>query len=1058
MPMFAGPRRMVQIQGIENKSVFFSIKTRSRGWGMNTRMTAAGQRSDVAVSVRRALRGAGCLAGLATVFASGLVTAQEDPKLEEVMVTGSRISRTDGFEAPTPVSVIGEDTLKAMASTTISQSVIQMPQFSGSLTSSNLSSNVGTGTAGANLLNLRNLNANRTLVLFDGKRMVPSVVGSGVNAGAVDTNSIPGELIQRVEVVTGGASASYGSDAVVGVVNFVLNRDFTGNKVTVQGGESEEQDGKTLKVALTHGSRFADGRGHVLLAGELTEDDGVSGTHRDWADKSNWQLMANPAYVAGNGLPRYLIAPNVGPGNGTYGGLIINCRLNGSTANLNATPGTGARCPLQGTQFVQGGATAPFNYGASVNNNTPGTTMLGGDWEQARIDQTTSISLPLARRNLFGRVSFDLTDNINAYAELGWATTHSHNRWVVPNLNNGGTGATILSGNPFIPANLQAQMTASNVSQFTVGTFNGDMSPLQGINDRETKRSMLGIEGSFDLIGASWKWDAYGGYDQTNIVSKTPGDEISANWTAATRAIRDSSGNIVCDPTYFAALTRDNLARGVAPPQPGCVPYNPMGRGVNSAAAIDYISDTGWSNMTIRQYQAGVNMSGEPFSTWAGPVSTAFGAEYRKQWVDGKVSALDQASAFFAGNFKATDGAYNVKEGYLETIAPLLKDVPFAEAVDLNAGVRETSYSVSGDTTTWKVGASWTPVSDVRFRWTRSLDIRAPNLGEMFNPGVVGTGNTTDPFDGPLNPVTGLPTGAAYLLKSTTPGSTELKPERGYTTGVGVVFQPRFIPRLNLSVDYYDIVIKDAISSFANGTILQQCFNFYAANKTLTGNVFCDMIARQGPSTANGVFNQVSLITGSPLNLAGVSENGIDVNANYSIPLPRGELRWFGMTSFIMRLQTQDPVNGVLNGRGVNNTGGVTGINSGTTAPRYRYLTSLTYALEPLTATLQLQGISSGTYARGLYACTSNCPADVVGGAGLTTINMNSIDAYQVFKLNLTYNLGKWGEVYAVIDNLTNEAPPMIAGSFGAGYYQGQSNVDYDRIGRRFTLGYRATF
>lgn len=996
------------------------------------------------------------MAGLATVFAAGSATAQEAlPQLEEVMVTGSRIQRADGFEAPTPVTVMGADMLKEMASTTISQSVIQMPQFSGSLTSSNLSSNVGTGTAGANLLNLRSLNANRTLVLFDGKRMVPSVVGSGNNAGAVDTNSIPGDLVQRVEVVTGGASASYGSDAVVGVVNFILNKDFTGNKFSVQSGQSEEGDGETFKASVTHGSSFADGRGHLLLAGEMTEDDGVNGTHRKWADKENWQLMANPAWTAANGLPRYIIAPNVGPGNGTYGGLIINCRLNGSTTNLNANPGPGARCPIQGTQFVEGGATAPFNFGSFINN-APGTTMLGGGWEQARIDQTTSIALPLARRNLFGRMSYDLTDDTNVYAELGWATTRSHNRWVVPNLNNGGTGATILSGNPFIPANLQAQMTANNVSQFTVGTFNGDLSPLQGINERETSRAMLGVESSVDLFGTTWKWDAHGGYDQTNIVSKTPGDVITANWNAATRAIRDGSGKIVCDPAYFATLTANNIARGVAPPQAGCVPYNPMGLGVNNQDVVNYVSATGWSDMTIRQWQAAVNMGGEPFSTWAGPVSTAFGLEYRKQWVDGEVSALDQASAFFAGNYKATDGSYNVTEGYLETIVPLLKDVPFVDSLDLNAGVRRTSYSVTGDVTTWKVGASWTPVSDVRFRWTRSLDIRAPNLGEMFNPGVVGTGNTTDPFDGPL--VNGLPTGASYLLKSMTPGSTALKPERGYTTGIGVVYQPYFVPRLNLSLDYYDIVIKDAISSFGNGTILSQCFNHYKATGTVTGNPFCGMIEREGPATANGVFNQVSLITGAPLNLAGVKENGIDFNANYSIPLPKGQLRWYGMASFIMQLKTLDPVNGELNGRGVINTGGVTGLNSGTIAPRYRYLTSLSYDLEPVTATLSMQGISSGTYARGLHACESNCPPDVPGGAGFTTINMNHIDASQVFKLNLSYSLGRLGEVYAVIDNLTNEDPPMIAGSFGAGYYQGQSNVDYDRIGRRYTLGYRASF
>jgi len=1035
----------------------------------NDRCTVRGQKLTVSAHIHRVLRRTGISLVTAATFSSALAYGQnadnhpageaaakgpllaqagspllaqaagappppqEEPNgesggtLQEVTVTGSRIARTDGFQAPTPVAVMDSDILKQMATTTIAQSLTRMPQFSSNLSSSSLSSNVGTGTAGENLVNLRGLGANRTLVLFDGKRMIPASLGTGGNAGAVDTNVIPSDLIERVEVVTGGASAAYGSDALAGVVNFIINKKFTGVKADVEGGSSFRGDDVNYKATLTAGTDFADGRGHVIFSGELTEGRGVTSSDRDWANQ-NWQFMTNPAYVKGNGLPQFIVAPNASLANGTLGGLITTCVVNGKSYSVAQAIQTGG-CPLRGIQFVQGGKPSPFNFGA-ISPTSPGPVMVGGT--VSRVDQTTQIDLPLSRRNVFGRLSFDVSDNTNVFTELAYSHTYSHNTSVVPNLNNG--GQSILSGNPFIPASVQSTMTADGISAFTLGSFNGDMSYLQGINERSMKRAIVGAEGRFNLISTDWKWEAFGGYDEMDITSKTPGDEISANWDVATHATVGANGAIVCDPTYFATATAAAKAKGSFAPQSGCVPYNPMGLGVNSQDALNYVTGYGWSYTSLRQVQAAADLNGEPFNDWAGPVSVAAGAEWRKQYVNGDVSDLDAQSAFFAGNYKATIGAYNVTEGFLETTIPLLKDLPFAQNADLNAGVRETHYSTSGSVTTWKVGATWSPVKDLRFRATRSLDIRAPNLGELFNTGVVGTGNTFDP---------GAPGGGqTYFLKSTSSGSTALQPERAYTTGFGFVFEPRFLPGYTMSVDYYNIQVRNAVSSLATTTILNQCFT--------TGR-FCEYVVRD-PGTG-----LVSMIYNVPQNITGQQEEGIDVNANYTMPLPKGELKWYGMANFIQKLKIQDPINGVLDGRGVINSG-ITNLASlgNLNAPRFSYLASITYSLEPVSVSLIMTGISAGVYYNGLTVCDTGCPT----GNGVTTAtsNYNHIDSYKSFSLSANYSLGNAGEVYGVIDNLFDKDPPMVPGSFGAGFYQGQSNINYDRIGRAFHVGYRVKF
>jgi len=972
----------------------------------NHRTSARGKQSSVALAVRRALGCASVTLALTASLAAGTAGAQEqqaNPQgtgvLQEVTVTGTRIQREDGYEAPTPVSVLGTEQLNQMATTTIADAVNRLPAFAGSVSPRTISSNVGTGTAGVNALNLRGLGANRTLVLLDGKRIVGSSLGTGGNASAVDVNSMPAGLVQRVEVVTGGASAVYGSDALAGVVNFVLDKTFTGVKGSVEGGESEAGDGENYKFSITAGTGFADDRGHLLFSGEHSEDKGVIGNNRSWADNS-FQMMNNPNYRAGNGQPQLLNVTNAGVANGTKGGLILGCSATIGGAAL-------ASCPFRGTQFGPGGTPLPFQFGSLVS----GPIMSGGDWEDSRVDRTTTLALPLAYTNAFGRASFDVTDNFNVYTELQYSTTKSHNKEVVPNLNNG--GLFIKSGNPFIPASVQAQMTAQGIQQLELGTFNGDMPYLQGINEREFKRYVVGAEGNFDLIGANWKWDSYYTHNQNDIESWTPGDRINANYNAAVDAIVDPvSGKIVC--------------RGG---DPACVPYNPMGLGVNSAAAVNYVTGTGYSDTLLKQDVIAASVNGEPFSTWAGPVSIALGAEHRRESVEGSASALDEANAFFAGNYHATQGKYNVTEGFVETVVPLLKDLPFAQSLDFNGAVRYTDYSTSGNVTTWKAGAVWTPIEDMRFRVTRSRDIRAPNLGELFNAGQSGTGNNVDPF---LN--------QSYFMLSRTSGNPDLKPEEANTTGIGVVLAPRFLPGFTMSVDYYNIKIDGAIATVSTTNILNQCF---AGNQ-----LFCSFIDR-GPD------GKVSLISVQPANILGQEASGLDVDASYDFRLPVGDLRLRALASFVSKLDTNDLVLGKVDGRGINSDDGGIGLGTALSAPKYRYLTSATYTLDPVAVTLSMRGISSGVYNNAFIVCQSDCPTAT---ALNPTINDNHIDGVQYFDLSTNYKVGM-GELFFVIENLTNEDPPLIAGGRGAGFYQGQSSSrNYDRFGRTYHAGVRFSF
>jgi iron complex outermembrane receptor protein len=922
---------------------------------------------------------------------------EKKDELEALVVTGSRIVR-DGYQAPTPVTVLGADQINAMAVNNISDAVNRLPVFLDSSTAADTSISASSGYSGINQLDLRGLGANRTLVLLDGKRVVPAVLsGFEMNGGAPDINTFPSGLVSRVEVVTGGASAVYGSDALAGVVNFVLDKNFTGLKTSVEGGVTTYGDDGNYKLSLTGGTPFADGRGHFLIFGEDAFNAGIASNTRPW--NNSYQLMANPAYGTGPGqsttVPQLITAANAGLSVATLGGLVVSG-------------------PLRGTQFVNGGTPIPFNFGS-----VSGIQMSGGDWATSRIDNQTTLDPQLKRDNFYSRVSYDLTDNINAYSEFGWgrsqATVPQDTR--IFDLGN----VTVLSGNPFIPASIQARMTALGLPSFALGTTNGDLPGLGAENTRIFNRYVEGLEGSFNAFTSKWKWEAYYARSTDHINAYTTGDNITANYFQAVDAVLDPNGRIVCRST----LTN---------PTNGCVPYNVMGTNVNSPQAINYVVGDGHTIQDLSQDVFGFNMTGEPFRSWAGPISLAFDLEHRREAVEGTASPISQDNGFFAGNFKAESGAYRVTEGALETVIPLAKDVPWAKTFDVNGAFRATEYSASGYVTTWKVGLSYQPIDDLRFRATRSRDIRAPNLGDLYEAGRPATGTVVDPL-----------TGATYNTLTLTGGNPHLKPEDADTTGFGVVYTSSKVPGLAASVDFYNINITNAITALGTQEYVDRC---YAGETQL-----CAFIQRD-PTT--GLISHVDI---EPANILSQETRGIDFEASYVLQLSSVVAQWTGNLTFrglatrVLKLQSQDQ-NLVTNGVGVNADGQAILGNSLPYGPSLRWTVSETYDNRFVSATVTGRGIGSGVYNNSFIQCTSACPTP---GPGETTINNNYIPAVAYLDLSFTYKfLDGAGEAFFVAENALNQSPPQIAGSTNDGFFAGQANSRfYDRLGRNFHMGVR---
>lgn len=911
-------------------------------------------------------------------------TAVEETSV--ITVTGSRISRS-GYDAPTPVSVISEAELKAEPQANISDYVNTLPSVRGSQTSSTNSGSLSNGQAGIATVNLRSLGAARTLVLIDGQRSVASTP-----VGFVDTQTVPQGLIKGVEVVTGGASSAYGSDAVAGVINFSLNRDFKGLRAEYEFGITDYGDVPNHTFRITSGFDFADGRGKLLLAGDYFTQKGVDTYDRPWQNAGFFQID-NPAFVAGNGQPERFVGAGIGTYQFTPGGII----------------NTG---PLRGTYFGQ-----ITNGQASLNQFTYGPNrgqwMIGGDYLISREGHWSSNSLAPheERGNVFGRLSFEVSPAFTPFVQYSYSGYSGRSFYQ----QTPSTGVTIQRDNAFLPTALVNQMVALNLTNISIGTSNAGFPAAGSNNTREVYRFVAGADGEFEIGKGSWKYAAYyqAGIARTNeLLTNT---WLNSRVALAQDAVRGPNGTIVCRSTLTS-------------PTNGCVPLNRIGIGGVTQAAIDYVFNNGAQPQrfqTLRQDVAALNIStNDLFETWAGPVSFATGGEWRRERVDGYVDPQFN-SGWLYGNYLVTKGAYTVWEVFGETVVPL------AKGLDFNGAIRRTEYSTSGGVTTWKLGATWQVIDDIKLRVVRSRDIRAPNLNELFAPGTARTNtiNVAQPGGGQRTD---------QFLEVTT-GNTALKPEVAMTWGIGGVFTPSFLPGFAASVDFFDIKLGGSIGTLTAQTITTLCVEQNRAD-------ICPFITFNGPPGPSSIITSIRLV---PFNFANVRVKGVDLEASYRFDLGGGKAT--------LRALASHYIDNILN-NGVDVPEDIAGKNQGDGVPSWNYRLTASYDIDSWGFNLVGRGFSDGVYNNNFFECTTGCPASTPANR---TINTNRISGQWYLDASVTKKFkvgGSKAELFLYVRNLLN-SDPVLVGNGPTGNntpaYPMTNRSLYDVLGRVYRMGVR---
>lgn len=930
-----------------------------------------------------------------------------EPK-QEVIVTGSRIETSPGMSSPMPVTVMSAREIESLSSGELIDAMSLMPQFLQNSTPTNAYS-FATGS-GQSFLNLRGLGPNRTLVLLDGRRVV-----SSSRLGATDIGLFPTALVKRVEVVTGGASAAYGSDAVGGVVNFVLDTGYDGLRAEAQRGTTERGDGANASFSLAGGMPLSD-RLHIVGSVEYQESNRIETYKgRDWFQ--GWGRVTNPQWTATHTGPQILTLPDVTSTRYTFGGLINQ-------------PGSA----LDRLTFQPDGSYKPFQAGPIAAINTGTYSQSGGVGDNYEADRTGDGSLlpDVARGSAFAYLNYDFSDD--SYAFLQALYGHNHVDYVnVGAVQFGQWQATIYRDNAYLPDALKQIMVDEGLQQFGFSRMasSADLGRARDILQNDTYSFTVGARALY----GGWRYSGYYQFGE-NEGDTTLRDFVRTDrLSIALDAVRDpATGNIVCRSTLFN-------------PSNGCVPIDLFGAGRASPQAIDYVLDDKLGYVTVQQHFAEFSADGPVAGgIGAGPVLLALGASFREDRfnqyavpADSSISTppndpsmgVQGIPAAFVGSFvhqfssfPNLQGAYTVKEAFAEARVPLYTDAQNVRHLSMSLAARYADYSGSGGIWAWKAGLEGHVTPDLRLRGTVSRDTRAANLSERFD--LQNRGFTArDPMFG----------NTVYSLSATSTGNPAVEPEKADTFTVGAVYQPSQVDGLSMSLDWYSISINDAIGQLGPQAIIDNC---YAGQTTL-----CPLITRD-PQTREIVFVQNTF-----LNVAEAKAVGTDFEVQYTRDLNllggRGEAMnarliasWLGENS--MRVAGLPKID-----RAGQTGGSATGYVG---LPDLQLTAALTYRTGPWQMYLQSHFIDSGK-------------VDATLRQGID-IDDNTVASAFYTDLRVSYSTdmtraGSW-EIYARVDNLLDRDPPRAA---DYGDFNGATPTNetlFDVLGRRYTLGAHLRF
>jgi iron complex outermembrane receptor protein len=943
---------------------------------------------------------------------------------ESIVVTGSRIA-SPNITSLAPIQVIGEQEINQAGAVNIQEVLDNNPAF-GSPTLSTTTTAFLTSGAGVSTVNLRQLGDNRTLVLINNRRVVGGLAGSPV----VDLNDIPTQFLERVDILTGGQSALYGSDAVAGVVNFIYKRNFEGLLLEGQYGLTELGDSQRYQLSATAGSNFADGRGNIMVHAGYSSDKGLlsrerAGTRID--NISQMQYSYDPKDYAVIHSPFFSSFPP--QGRFTVG--------NGTTFTFGPTGALQPCFTTNGTSCGGGAGQGPNGFNRQFFR---------------------TLSTPVDRYLFAERSHFDITDNISFVTEATYAKTRASTDiepFPLDSVNINPVDASVPiqvtpggACNPFVPAAICTAATDTNGDGLKDITFRrrlSDVGDRTATANRNFFRIVVALEGK--LFNDRFNWDIGYNYGTTSESQHSTGQVNVQNFLEALSVVPNATGTgFVCANPIAAAQ--------------GCVPLNIFGNNSITPAMLAWINADSQHNVEIRQQVWDANINGSLIDLPAGPLGVAIGAEYRKEASSEDWDALTNAGLNGGNVLPDTSGRFNVKEVYGEVNVPVLKDLPFAKSLNLRAAGRASDYSTIGSVKTWEIGGDWAPISDIRFRATLAKAVRAPNIGELFTGLSQTFPALTDPCVG-IGPTGGgvlgdncraSPGVAANIAQNGTftltqadkqgisgfnGGNPNLGPESARTFTAGVVIAPKsisFLRNMSLSVDYWHIKITNAIVLLNRQLILDECFQDSLATA-------CSLITRNPTAIGASSAGSLKFVNDFSVNAASSTRSGIDAVLQYRTGLGS----FFGSP---LSLNARIAYTHLLKGFTVPTPG----------AAPDRIAGEIGTPKDKFNATLGFDNRMWGLNLTGTYIGKSFEDDQFLKAFGL---GPDAISIKPIFYLDgqIRFTPVRKYEFYVGVDNITNVQAPLILS--GSPFNTTGSNTDeavYDVFGRRYYAGVRLRF
>jgi len=933
--------------------------------------------------------GAPSLANASESAPSQTAPAAEQTSEGGIIVTGSRIARSD-LESAMPVSVVAMAEAEALGRNRVYDALMRDPVVSPGIGLANSFGQAYDG--GTSSISLRNLGTNRSLTLIDGRRRV----SGSARSSAVDLNMIPSAMVERIEIITGGAAAIYGADAVTGAVNVITKKTVEGIQLSANTGISKYGDGRETTISAATGGKFAGGRGSFSIGG--TFNDTAMIRHRDRKFSQGRILYLNNPQ-------------NRGGSDGVTDQLI----------NYDVQEFFYANQPT----FFLGGQSYMYENGSIRvptydKQWTSGQYSIGEGGDSRNLQEWDFLRGPLTSAAAMARIDFELTDAI-AYRgkfEYGHSkydgATYPYRDDQRSIFFNGLGGSVAYLDNPYLPTSIRDIMVANGRTSLNIDRTYANW-PVMGDQHKRTSYTLFNsLEGK---LGNGLRWEAFHQFGRT--IDNVVGANIpyKSRWTAARDAVRDPvSGDIVC---------RDPAARAA-----GCVPFDIFSTDAPSHAQRDWALHDRIERRQNTQNIFGANIVGELFQLPYGAISAAFGVEHRREslkTVDDPLAAAGEVvyTGAQTGLHPDLDVSMNVSEVYGEVVIPLLRDLPFARHLEIEAAYRYSDYSTVGATDTWKVGATWAPFDGITFRGVRSRSVRTPNFGELYEPqrsSISGTVNDpcTDAYyyfsetRSANCAALGISTPLEYYKEGpvvTSGGNTELKPETSNSLTLGVVLQPRFLRGLDVTVDYWNIDIKGVIAQFGTVKMMELCVDLPTID-----NVFCQNIGRGGDGRATSVSTQ-------SINAQRMLARGVDLGVNWRTRLGAGQLS-LGLKGSWLIKHVIETTPGIAAGDVV--------YDGGYANPRFRGTMFVSYSDQDWSLGFDTRFLSASKYdpaARSAeYYADNTVPHRIYNDLSVRR------------RIEDTFELG-FG-----VNNLFDVKPPMYPGAYFGG------GGRYDTIGRYFHL------